>query len=144
MFVLSSRKMCNVFFLNFFTFLSFVRMPVLYEQLETSGRVLSSLFFLCLSLGGITSLLAMIELPVRTLQEMQGTNSYSLICSFVYSFIHLFIKLNLFLMLSIKSRNIKNYGCYNDQSKQENMSPGANEISSSSVGKCNYNDSRLV
>ena len=94
--VLSSRKMCNVFFLIFFTFLSFVRMPVLYEQLETSGRVLSSLFFLCLSLGGITSLLAMIELPVRTLQEMQGTNSYSLICSFVYSFIHLFIKLNLF------------------------------------------------
>ena len=88
--------MCNVFFLNFFTFLSFVRMPVLYDQLGTSGRVLSSLFFLCLSLGGITSLLAMIELPVRTLQEMQGTNSYSFICSFVYSFIHLFIKLNLF------------------------------------------------
>lgn len=86
------------FFSNFFTFLSFVRMPVLYEHLGTSGRVLSSLFFLCLSLGGITSLLAMIELPVRTLQEMQGTNSYSLICSFaiVYSFIHLFIKLNLF------------------------------------------------
>lgn len=47
-------------------------------------------------------------------------------------------------MLSIKSRNIKNYGYYNDQSKQENMLPGANEISSSSVGKCNYNDSRLV
>ena len=96
MFVLSSRKMCNVFFLIFFTCLSFVRMPVLYEHLGTSGRVLSSLFFLCLSLGGITSLLAMIELPVRTLQEMQGKNSYSLICSFVYLFIHLFIKLNLF------------------------------------------------
>lgn len=35
-------------------------------------------FFLCLSLGGITSLLAMIELPVRTLQEMQVPRKYGL------------------------------------------------------------------
>lgn len=60
------------------TGLTFLWMPVLYEQLETSGRVLSSLFFLCLSLGGITSLLAMIELPVRTLQEMQVPRKYGL------------------------------------------------------------------
>ena len=48
-------------------------MPVLYEQLGIPGRVLSSLFFLCLALGGISSLVAMIELPVHTLEEMRGT-----------------------------------------------------------------------
>lgn len=48
-------------------------MPVLYEQLGIPGRVLSALFFLCLALGGISSLVAMIELPVHTLEEMRGT-----------------------------------------------------------------------
>lgn len=60
------------------TGLTFLWMPVLYKQLGIPGRVLSSLFFLCLSLGGITSLLAMIELPVRTLQEMQVPRKYGL------------------------------------------------------------------
>ena len=51
-------------------------MPVLYERLGIPGRILSSLFFLCLSLGGVSSLVAMIELPVHTLEEMRG----ALIC----------------------------------------------------------------
>jgi len=55
-----------------FFVLFFVRMPVLYERLGIPGRVLSSLFFLCLSLGGVSSLVAMIELPVHTLEEMRG------------------------------------------------------------------------
>ena len=47
-------------------------MPVLYEELKVPGRVLSCLFFLCLSLAGITSLVAMLELPVHTLEEMRS------------------------------------------------------------------------
>ena len=55
-----------------FFVLFFVRMPVLYERLGIPGRVLSSLFFLCLSLGGVSSLVAMIELPVHTLEEFKN------------------------------------------------------------------------
>ena len=59
-------------------------MPVLYERLRIPGRVLSSLFFLCLSLGGVSSLVAMIELPVHTLEEMRG----ALLCVIFESLAH--------------------------------------------------------
>ena len=59
-------------------------MPVLYERLGIPGRVLSSLFFLCLSLGGVSSLVAMIELPVHTLEEMRG----ALLCVIFESLAH--------------------------------------------------------
>ena len=45
---------------------------MLYEELGVPGRVLSCLFFLCLSLAGISSLVAMLELPVHTLEEMRS------------------------------------------------------------------------
>ena len=57
---------------DFFCAVFVFRMPVLYERLGIPGRILSSLFFLCLSLGGVSSLVAMIELPVHTLEEMRG------------------------------------------------------------------------
>ena len=47
-------------------------MPVLYQELGIPGRVLSCLFFLCISLAGISSLVAVLELPVHTLEEMQS------------------------------------------------------------------------
>ncbi|KAJ7361899.1 hypothetical protein OS493_014545 [Desmophyllum pertusum] len=68
------------------TGLTFLWMPVLYEPLGIAGRVLSSLFFLCLSLGGISSLVAMIELPVHTLEEMRVPRKYGLPVVFVVLF----------------------------------------------------------
>lgn len=50
---------------------------MLYGELGVAGRVLSSLFFLCLSLAGVSSLVALIELPVHTLDEMRGRFSLS-------------------------------------------------------------------
>lgn len=47
-------------------------MPVLYQELGIPGRVLSCLLFLCISLAGISSLVAILELPVHTLEEMQS------------------------------------------------------------------------
>ena len=48
------------------------RMPVLYKELGVPGRVLSCLFFLCLALAGVSSLIAVLELPVLTLEEMRS------------------------------------------------------------------------
>ena len=47
-------------------------MPVLYHELGVPGRVLSCLFFLSLALAGISSLVAILELPVHTLEEMRS------------------------------------------------------------------------
>ena len=59
------------FFFSIVLFI-FSRMPVLYSELGIPGRLLSSLFFLCLSLAGVTSLVALLELPIHTLEEMRG------------------------------------------------------------------------
>ena len=45
---------------------------MLYSGLGIPGRILSSLFFLCLSLAGVTSLVALLELPIHTLEEMKS------------------------------------------------------------------------
>lgn len=68
------------------TGLTFLWMPVLYERLGIPGRVLSSLFFLCLSLGGVSSLVAMIELPVHTLEEMRVPRKFGLPLVFLVLF----------------------------------------------------------
>jgi len=68
------------------TGLTFLWMPVLYERLGIPGRILSSLFFLCLSLGGVSSLVAMIELPVHTLEEMRVPRKFGLPLVFVVMF----------------------------------------------------------
>ncbi|XP_068737675.1 uncharacterized sodium-dependent transporter YocR-like isoform X1 [Montipora capricornis] len=60
------------------TGLTFLWMPVLYSELGVPGRILSSLFFLCLSLAGVTSLVALLELPIHTLQEMKIPRKFSL------------------------------------------------------------------
>ena len=65
----------NLFFGFSFSVLFFIfsRMPVLYSELGIpAGRILSSLFFLCLSLAGVTSLVALLELPIHTLEEMRS------------------------------------------------------------------------
>ena len=71
-----------------FVSLFFFRMPVLYEELGVPGRVLSCLFFLCLSLAGISSLVAMFELPVHTLEEMRSrfTLTLSVLQWYLYDF----------------------------------------------------------
>lgn len=60
------------------TGLTFQWMPVLYSELRIPGRILSCLFFLCLSLAGVTSLVALLELPIRTLEEMRIPRKFAL------------------------------------------------------------------
>lgn len=51
------------------TGLTFIWIPVLFSTLGTFGRVLSILFFTCLSFAGITSLISNMELVTHTLQD---------------------------------------------------------------------------
>ncbi|CAH3171060.1 unnamed protein product [Porites lobata] len=60
------------------TGLTFLWMPVLYKELGVPGRVLSCLFFLCLALAGVSSLIAVLELPVLTLEEMRIPRKFAL------------------------------------------------------------------
>lgn len=60
------------------TGLTFQWMPVLYSELGIPGRILSCLFFLCLSLAGVTSLVALLELPIHTLEEMRIPRKFAL------------------------------------------------------------------
>ncbi|XP_074607793.1 putative sodium-dependent transporter YocR [Acropora palmata] len=60
------------------TGLTFQWMPVLYSELRIPGRILSCLFFLCLSLAGGTSLVALLELPIHTLEEMRIPRKFAL------------------------------------------------------------------
>lgn len=89
-------------------------MPVLYKELGIPGRVLSSLFFLCLSLGGISSLVAMIELPVHTLEEMRGK-----LC-LCYSFLFFFLTMRTTILLN----------CFWNTIKFPNLNPGSTYICS--------------
>ena len=67
-----SNDRFKLFFVFSVVFLIFSRMPVLYSELRIPGRILSCLFFLCLSLAGGTSLVALLELPIHTLEEMRS------------------------------------------------------------------------
>lgn len=51
------------------TGLTFIWIPVLFSSLGTFGRVLSILFFLCLSCAGVTSLISNMELVCHTLED---------------------------------------------------------------------------
>ena len=82
----ASTFSCKIFCLIFvFVFLIFSRMPVLYSELGVPGRILSSLFFLCLSLAGVTSLVALLELPIHTLEEMKSGFFSAINCWFCNS-----------------------------------------------------------
>jgi len=50
----------------------FFRIPVLFATLNTFGRVLSIMFFLCLSFAGVTSLISNMELVAHTLEDFGG------------------------------------------------------------------------
>lgn len=46
-------------------------MPLLYASL-TGGRVLAVLFFICITFAGLSSLISIIERPVRVLEDFGG------------------------------------------------------------------------
>ena len=48
------------------------RMPVLFHKIPHIGRLLGVLFFLCLSLAGVSSLVATLELAVHNVEDMKG------------------------------------------------------------------------
>ncbi|GAA31230.2 uncharacterized sodium-dependent transporter MJ1319 [Clonorchis sinensis] len=52
------------------TGLTFTWIPVLFAHVEGIGRVLCSLFFLCLSFAGVTSLIGHVQLTVITLKDL--------------------------------------------------------------------------
>jgi NSS family neurotransmitter:Na+ symporter len=52
------------------TGLTFVWMPVLFQQMPWGGRLLSILFFLGLAFAALSSLIAMVELGVRSLVDL--------------------------------------------------------------------------
>lgn len=49
-------------------------MPLLYNSLGAVGPFLCALFFICLALAGLSSLISIMELAVHTLQDMEGKN----------------------------------------------------------------------
>ncbi|XP_041361795.1 uncharacterized sodium-dependent transporter YocR-like [Gigantopelta aegis] len=59
------------------TGLTFIWIPVLFSTIGTLGRVLSILFFLCLSMAGITSLISNMELVSHTLYDFGLSRKYS-------------------------------------------------------------------
>jgi NSS family neurotransmitter:Na+ symporter len=68
------------------TGLTFVWMPVLYQQLPWGARLLSVLFFLALFFAALSSLIAMVELAVRTLLDLGWTRARAVVAVFVGGF----------------------------------------------------------
>lgn len=52
------------------TGLTFVWMPVLFQQMPSAGNILGTLFFAGLAFAALSSLIAMVELAVRTLSDL--------------------------------------------------------------------------
>lgn len=50
------------------------RIPVLMSKLGTMGRILCGLFFICLSSGGLSSMISFLELTVGVIQNFGGTH----------------------------------------------------------------------
>ncbi|KAH9498562.1 hypothetical protein Btru_007378, partial [Bulinus truncatus] len=61
------------------TGLTFIWIPVLFESFGVFGRVLTCLFFLCLSLAGVASIIAGFELFTQTLIEFNLKRPYAIV-----------------------------------------------------------------
>nr|KAI8736934.1 hypothetical protein BgiMline_026088 [Biomphalaria glabrata] len=61
------------------TGLTFIWIPVLFESVGVFGRVLACLFFLCLSLAGLTSIIASFELFTHTLVDFNLRRPFAIL-----------------------------------------------------------------
>lgn len=55
------------------------RIPVLFSTIGTFGRILCVLFFACLSIAGVTSLVANMEMVTHTLYDFGGNVTFSIV-----------------------------------------------------------------
>ena len=69
------------------TGLTFIWMPVLFQQMPAGGAVLSVLFFLGLAFAALSSLIAMVELGVRTLMDLGHRRSRAVGLTLVAGFL---------------------------------------------------------
>jgi NSS family neurotransmitter:Na+ symporter len=69
------------------TGLTFIWVPVLFQQMPWGGRLLSSLFFLALAFAALSSLIAMVELGVRTLVDLGHTRARAVRVTFAAGFL---------------------------------------------------------
>ncbi len=69
------------------TGLTFVWMPVLYQQMPAFGGVLGAVFFAGLAAAALSSLIAMVELAVRTLVDLGVPRKRATLWTFVVGFL---------------------------------------------------------
>ncbi|XP_048729243.1 uncharacterized sodium-dependent transporter YhdH-like isoform X1 [Ostrea edulis] len=69
------------------TGLTFIWIPVLFSTIGVFGRVLCVLFFACLSLAGVTSLLANMEMVTHTLYDFGVPRKFGMPCTVMLTFL---------------------------------------------------------
>ncbi|XP_061178208.1 uncharacterized sodium-dependent transporter HI_0736-like [Saccostrea echinata] len=69
------------------TGLTFIWIPVLFSTIGVFGRVLSVLFFACLSMAGITSLVANMEMVTHTLYDFGVPRKFGMPCTVTLTFL---------------------------------------------------------
>ena len=69
------------------TGLTFIWMPVLFQQMPAGGGVLAILFFLGLAFAALSSLIAMVELGVRTLMDLGHARKRAVLLTFGAGFL---------------------------------------------------------
>ncbi|KAM7533507.1 hypothetical protein Aperf_G00000127840 [Anoplocephala perfoliata] len=69
------------------TGLTFTWIPVLMSKLGLMGRILCALFFICLSSGGLSSMISFLELTVAVIQNFGVTRSRATMAALILSFL---------------------------------------------------------
>ncbi len=69
------------------TGLTFVWMPVLFQQMPSAGNILGTLFFAGLAFAALSSLIALVELAVRTLGDLGIPRKRATLLTFVVGFV---------------------------------------------------------
>ncbi|VDL59317.1 unnamed protein product [Hymenolepis diminuta] len=69
------------------TGLTFTWIPVLMSKLGLMGRILCGLFFICLSSGGLSSMISFLELTVRVIQDFGVRRRWAIIAALLLSFL---------------------------------------------------------
>ncbi|VDN97336.1 unnamed protein product, partial [Rodentolepis nana] len=69
------------------TGLTFTWIPVLMSKLGLMGRILCALFFICLSSGGLSSMISFLELTVRVIQDFGVSRRWAAITALILSFL---------------------------------------------------------
>lgn len=69
------------------TGLTFIWIPVLFSTIGTFGRILCVLFFACLSIAGVTSLVANVEMVTHTLYDFGVPRKFGMPCTVLLLFL---------------------------------------------------------